>query len=264
MTRFLHITDLHLEADAPGGTVAVLDRLMATLPHLDPAPEFVVATGDLTDRGDAESYQMLKDRLAALGLPLVQTLGNHDLRAGWHAEFPGHDAAPDGPVDQEAVLAGVHIIALDSSVPGKVSGALNAGQLSWLEAALDRHPDLPKLIALHHPPQIDPNMPFTWEALDEASTQALGAALAGRGVVAVLCGHVHRNRVTLWQGIPVVVTMGLQSSIDVTRSDSLRVMEGCGFAICDLLPVGFQVSFAPLEERAELQHISAESARNFD
>lgn len=269
MTRFLHITDLHLTApetrdpSQQTDTVATMDRLLALLPGLDPVPDFIVATGDLTNIGDAASYRLLADRLARLDVPVIQTLGNHDVRAGWHGVFAGHGAAPDGPVDQETIVAGVHVIALDSVIPGKVGGALTPPQLEGLAAALERHPDLPKLIALHHPPRIDPNMPFQWEALDAASTEALGALIAEHNVIAVLCGHVHRNRVTLWHGAPVVVTMGQQSALDVTRTDVLSVIEGTGFAICDILPVGLQVTFAPLEVPRRIKEIPAEEARGF-
>ncbi|MEO0937104.1 MAG: metallophosphoesterase [Pseudomonadota bacterium] len=264
MTRFLHITDLHItapETDDPTrqtDTVAALDRLIAALQGLEPKPAFLVASGDLTNIGDDASYALLAERFAALDIPVVMTLGNHDRRAGWHAAFPGHPAAPEGPVDQDTVLDGVHIIALDSSVPGKVSGALSDAQLSELEATLARHAGLPKIVAIHHPPRLDPEGDAPWATLDDATTERLAALFAKHPVRAVLCGHVHMNRMGLWDGTPLVVTMGQQSTVDLTRSDVLSVICGTGFAICDLRPTGLQVTYVPLEAPEVIKEISRE------
>ncbi|MDQ2093405.1 metallophosphoesterase family protein [Rhodalgimonas zhirmunskyi] len=269
MTRFLHITDLHVsapETDDPGrqtDTVASLDRLLDIATRLDPRPDFIVASGDLTNIGDRASYDLVAARFAALDIPVAMTLGNHDRRDGWHAAFPDHPAAPDGPVDHDMVQAGVHIIALDSSVPGKVAGALDAAQLERAQDMLARHPDLPKLIAVHHPPRIDPDEPLPWATLDADSTEKLAALLKGHNVLAILSGHIHLNRVALWNGIPLVVTMGQQSTVDLTRTDAMAVVEGTGFAICDLLPGGPRITFAPLETGRLIKEIPVERLRAF-
>lgn len=269
MTRFLHITDLHItapETDDPTrqtDTVATLDRVIDIARTLDPAPAFIVASGDLTNIGDDASYALLADRLGALDIPVIMTLGNHDRRAGWHAAFPGHAAAPDGPVDHDRVVAGVHVIAVDSSVPGKVSGALSDAQLSQLDAALARHSGLPTIVAIHHPPRLDPEGESPWATLDLTTTQQLEALFAKRPVTAVLCGHVHMNRIGLWNGTPLVVTMGQQSTVDLTRNDALAVIEGTGFAICDLRPAGLSVTYVPLEAPRLIKEISTERLTAF-
>lgn len=262
MTRFLHITDLHVtdprteDPTRQTDTVATLDRLLAIVRGMEPRPDFIVASGDLTNIGDEASYALIADRLAGLDIPIVMTLGNHDERAGWHAAFPGHPAAPDGPVDQDAVIAGVHVIALDTSVPGKVSGALDDAQLTRAQELLERHAGLPKVVAIHHPPRISPGQEPLWATLDQETTDRLAALLAGRNVAAVVAGHVHLNRFALWHGVPLVVTMGQQSTVDVTRTDALAVVEGTGFAICDLLSSGLQVTYVPLAEQRLIKTVS--------
>ncbi len=269
MTRFLHITDLHLSAPQTEDptrqtdTVAAFDRLMQVALRLDPRPDFIVASGDLTNVGDDASYALLAERLAAFDIPVHMTLGNHDRRAGWHGAFPGHAAAPEGPVDHDTVLGNVHVIALDSSMPGRVSGSLDEAQIAHAEEMLSRHPDLPKVVAVHHPPLVDPSRNFAWATLDLESTDRLATLLSGRNVVALLSGHVHMNRVSFWNGVPLVVTMGQQSTVDLTRSDALAVVEGTGFAICDLLPSGLQATFVPLAEPRLIKEISVERLRAF-
>ncbi len=269
MTRFLHITDLHISApetedeSRQTDTIATLDRLIALAPALSPRPDFIVASGDLTNVGDDASYALLAERFAALDIPVLMTLGNHDRRAGWHKAFPGHPGAPVGPADQDEVLSGVHVIALDSSVPGQVSGSLTDAQLADLDAKLARHPELPKVVAIHHPPRVDPEGSYSWATLDLETTQRLGPILAAHSVTALLCGHIHVNRICLWSGVPVIVTMGQQSTVDLTRNDALAITEGTGFAICDLLPSGLQVSYVPLAPPKLIKEIPAKRLTAF-
>ena len=266
MARFLHITDLHITA--PGAalpqtdTSATFARLVEAVGRLAPAPDFIVASGDLTDLGDAASYAHLAEMAAGLGLPVVWALGNHDDRAAFRAAFWAAGAA-GAPLDHDCVVAGVHVIALDSSVPGLVSGGFEPAQIDWLVARIEAHPGLPRVLAIHHPPRIDPDMALRWPALDAGSTAALAAAIAGQDVRAILSGHVHVNRMLMWGGVPVIVTMGQQSAIDPVAEPGWHMVEGAGFAICDLYGADLQVTYAPLGEARILHQISEDEARAY-
>ncbi len=242
MTRFLHLTDLHLSpANAPR-KAALLARIGASLGRMPEPPDFAVLSGDLTDRGDADSYSLLQDMLAEFPLPVHLALGNHDSRRGFHAAF----GTPEGPYHHAALAGGLHLITLDTAIPGRVHGTLDAGQLAWLTAELDRHPDRAKLIVLHHPPRLDP-LALPWSTLDAEATVALGSALAGRPIAGLLSGHVHMNRMSLWQGAPLVVSAGLHSTIDPLHEGGLRILEGAGFNLCRWSEAGLSVTYVPLE-----------------
>ena len=161
-------------------------------------------------------------------------------------------------IDAYDSLSDAHKAALDSSVPGKVSGTLDAAQFERAQDMLDRHPNLPKVLAIHHPPRLDPDSPQLWATLDQPTTDRLADLLEGRSITAILSGHIHLNRVALWQGHPLVTTMGQQSTIDVTRSDALAVVEGTGFAICDMRPGGLQVTVVALEPPKRIKEISTD------
>lgn len=266
MPRFLHITDLHITA--PGHALAHTDtsatfaRLVDAVGRLRPAPDFIVASGDLTDLGDVAAYRHLAVMAEGLGVPVVWALGNHDDRAAFRAGF-GAQAAGDAPHDHDAVIAGLHVIALDSSVPGLVSGGFEPAQIDWLVARMQAHPGLPRLLAIHHPPRVDPDMALRWPSLDAASTRALAEAIAGQEVRAILSGHVHVNRMLMWAGVPVIVTMGQQSAIDPTQGPGWHVVEGAGFAICDLYGADLQVTYAPLGDARLLHRITEDEARAY-
>ncbi|MDK3016744.1 metallophosphoesterase family protein [Pseudodonghicola flavimaris] len=261
MTRILHLTDIHLTAPETedshqyADTVATLERMVGIIAAMTPAPDAVVASGDLTNIGDPASYRLLARMMAGLKMPVLYTLGNHDRREAFFTTFPDHPAGPEATVDHDAVIGDLHLVLLDSLQPGQVSGGLSPAQLDYAEEMLARHPDLPKIVAIHHPPRLDPDAPYAWETLDAGTTARLGDLLAGRGVAAVLTGHIHTNRVTLWRGIPVVSTIGQQSGVDETRARGMTILEDGGFAICDLLPEGVQVTFSSLRPRSLIREL---------
>lgn len=244
MARFVHLSDLHLSVATNHERMAgLLGHIAGAIPNLRQRPDFVVISGDLTDFGDAESYAALRPLIEAFPVPVVLALGNHDRREAFHAVFG--QAGSDAPYDHDVVLAGVHVITLDTLVPGGVAGALDGAQLGWLETALSRHADLPKLIIAHHPPRIS-ETDLPWTCLDADSTERLAALLEGQKVIAILSGHIHMNRMSLWRGVPLVASSGLQSTIDVLHEEGLRILDGASFALCRAEGGDFTVHFVPM------------------
>lgn len=175
--------------DANAALAAAVTRLNA----LDPQPDLVLLTGDVTEAGLPAEYAAARAILAPLRAPLRAIPGNHDEREAFRRAF--RDAAylpADGPLHFTETAAGpVRVIALDVTLPGLHHGAADAAALAWLEAALDREPDRPTVVMLHQPP-LECSVPY----LDRY--RCLGgdalAALLRRypAVERVLCGHVHR------------------------------------------------------------------------
>lgn len=268
---FVHLSDLHLGAFGPGDptllsdTRATLAAVVAEIGRLSPPPRFAVASGDLTNRGDAESYRAVGAAMAGLGCPAVYALGNHDDRRGFRAGLaPGgpERGGGDAPAFGDRLIGGVHVVALDTSVPGRIGGAIDGGQFAWLEGALARHPGAPKVVAMHHPPAVDG--PAGWDTVDGASADRLAGLLEGRPVAAVLSGHIHLDRVAMWRGVPVVTVSGQHAATDPLHADGLRAVRGASFGLCRLGPAGFSVTFvqAP-SDRAELKRLPAELVRSF-
>ena len=93
------ITDLHVvepgtrlqgEIDTNGAMARCATRLAV----LDPQPDLLVITGDLTDTGTPAAYAHLRDMLAPLRMPVYVLPGNHDRRADMRAAFAGTGALP--------------------------------------------------------------------------------------------------------------------------------------------------------------------------
>lgn len=277
--NFIHLTDLHVaDPSVPdehlfSDTNGMLRTILSEVKRVRPAPAFIIASGDLTNRGDVASYEAFKAIIEEAGLeaPILYALGNHDTRPGFYEAMLGRTENNLAPYDHDAVMAGVHIIVLDSSVPTKVGGAFEPGQLDWLKERLDAHPDLPKLLVMHHAPMLDlDNLAMQWESLTAADTIALRDLVEGYNIVGILTGHVHYDRVSNWYGIPVVVGVGQHAAMDVLAlSERLRMVSGASFAIGTLRPSGLTVSFVPQpSDRRELMNISfsrmAELTKEFE
>ena len=146
------ISDLHVRAtDGPGPLgVSINENLIAMVAQLnalDPRPDLVVATGDLTASGTPEQYARLAEILSELEIPPYLLPGNHDDPAGIAGLFHGTGTDRVAAIP----LAGWDLLMLDSSVAGRSEGHLDAMQLDWLDARLTRTARRHALVVLHHP-----------------------------------------------------------------------------------------------------------------
>lgn len=264
---FLHLTDLHISAPERGDetlngdTLAALDAAIDRIAGMDFPPAFVAISGDLTHRGDAESYRLLAGRLERIAAPKVLALGNHDARGPFRAEILRQEG--EAPFVHDGVIGGVHVIVLDTLVPGRIGGALDAAQFAHLAAALDAQAGLPKIVVMHHPPAVDPDSDLIWHSLNPADTARLAEMIRGR-VAGILCGHVHVPRVSHWHGVPVVVGNGLHDLIDPLTREGMRIMDATGFGLCTLRESGLTVEFVQLPHAGrEVTRLSAETVRGF-
>lgn len=267
---FVHLTDLHVshpdlrDEQLNADTVGALDAIIERVNGIEPPPSFVAISGDLTNRGDVASYRLLRQKLEALEIPLVYALGNHDTRPGFYQGMLDRTDDGEAPYFHDTVIDGVHVVVLDTSVPGRIGGALCDAQFEFLEAALRRHPELPKIVVMHHAPSVGDDAGYAWERLDAADTARFLTLVKDRNVAGILTGHIHYDRVSVWHGIPVIVSNGNHSAVDPTYTNGLRIMAGTSFGFCALRPSGLTVSFVPMpSDRRELRRAPDERIRTY-
>jgi 3',5'-cyclic AMP phosphodiesterase CpdA len=147
--------------------------------------------------------------------------GNHDVRDAFAAAFPEAVATPAagsgaGRLDQELVVRGVRVVALDSLVSAPPGGRVDHGELTdaslaWLDARLSSV-RVPTLVCLHHPP-----VPLGVDLMDPIALREphrLEAVLRRHdSVLAVLVGHAHTACATTFAGVPVLVGGGVASAV---------------------------------------------------
>ncbi len=235
-------TDLHIGFHRDAPVDLNLERFRQVLDRLKRGPDrpdMLLLTGDITEHGDAESFAALAGVLEDCPFPVWPIPGNHDNRAALAAAFP--QVTQEGGFIHYAIDAGTfRIVMLDTLEEGRHGGALCSARAVWLSAELAANPDVPTLVALHHPPVgvgigwMDPHPAAPWIA-------RLGAAIAGHSQVrALICGHVHRPVATIFAGVPLIVcpssSAGLAlnlSPIDPAKADgrAMLVDDLPGFAL---------------------------------
>ncbi|KAA6433082.1 hypothetical protein FQ330_09035 [Agrococcus sediminis] len=206
-----HLSDTHLLA---GG--ALLGGLVDTEAHLRQTAErlrvaaadahAIVVSGDVADLGEPEAYALAREILEpvadALGAPIVWTAGNHDERTAMRAAL-GMRGAPRDPIDSVTEVAGLRIVALDTSLPGWHHGGFDEGQAEWLAAALGDPPALGSVLVMHHP-----SLPYRsrlMRLLEFRDELRLTEVLDGADVRAILSGHLHVDGSGTFAEIPVVL-----------------------------------------------------------
>lgn len=206
-----HVSDTHLLA---GGSLlyhaidsaARLEQALARLGRLTPRPQALVFTGDLADRGEPEAYARLRAIIepvaASWDAQVIWCMGNHDERAAYSAGLFGE--ASEAPQDRAYDVAGLRVIALDTSVPGFHHGELGDDQLAWLAGILSTPARHGTIIALHHPP-IPVPVCRPAEVIELLDQHRLAEVVRGSDVRAILGGHYHFSSYSTFVGIPVSV-----------------------------------------------------------
>lgn len=243
------ITDMHVkkQGEILSGTLdsyACLAAALRRIDGLDPRPDLLVATGDLTADGTPEEYAALGDLLSGSGLPYLLIPGNHDLRENLR------DGFPDQPWEDGRFLLyavddwPLRIVALDSVVPGAHQGEICSGRCRWLDGKLAEAPDKPTIILLHHPPFVTGIGHMDRMGLVDPTGLAEVVARHDQ-VIRILSGHAHRPIQSMFAGVPASVAPATSFQLQLKLDESRGIQwtaEPPAFQLHKWLPGGGLVS----------------------
>jgi len=179
--------------------------------------DFVVVTGDLVCDPGSGDLEVVRDILDGLRKPYFVVPGNHDRldrRAGppepqggpktIDVIFQGHGPQPGRMYWSQDPAPGLHLIGLDTTVPGGWAGKVDAQQLRWLEQDLESHRGTQTIVLTHH------NLVefHPWDNEGEWKSYVLSNAKAVRSllerfssVCVVISGHHHLSGARTLNGI---------------------------------------------------------------
>ncbi|MFK7857079.1 MAG: phosphodiesterase [Granulosicoccus sp.] len=205
------ITDPHIKTQGKLAykkvdTESNLVRVVSHVKALNPMPDVVLITGDLTDFGRPEEYELFRRIIAPLGIPFYVIPGNHDTRESMRQAFKDHHYLPDDGNYLHYAIEDypVRLIGLDTTVPGRPEGNMCSERLSWLDNVLKQEPDKRTVLFMHHPP-IETGIEHM-DVQNCRNADALGDLLGNhKQVFQLLCGHVHRPIHTVWRGVTVTI-----------------------------------------------------------
>ena len=193
------ITDFHVRTHGAGNAFGIdnnanLSAAVAMLNDLDPAPDLVIGTGDLTNRGRREEYRALRDLLAPLDSPIYLIPGNHDSAPGLRETFSDHEylASNDHFLSYVVDRYPLRLIGFDSTLPDAHNGAVCSKRLAWLRSRLEEAPERPTLLFMHHPPVKTGIWWMDGIGLVEGITELRDLLNAHPQVQRIVCGHLHR------------------------------------------------------------------------
>ena len=190
---FVQLTDTHWGFEGPKANpdaTGTLGKAIDAVNALDPQPDLVIFTGDLTHITDDPILR--RKRMAEF----KQQAGR--LRAKQVRYLPGeHDASGDhGEAFHEVFGAshyafahkGIHFLVLDNvSQEGSILGE---EQLKWFAGELSRTPKLEPLVIFTHRPLFDLYPDWDWTTTDGQKAIDL---LKDHRFVTVFYGHIHQE-----------------------------------------------------------------------
>ena len=216
-TLIAQVSDLHLHSDPAHIShvrfAAVLDHLL----RVDPLPDILILSGDLSETGDEQSYRSLSQALERWPQPVHLMVGNHDDREAlarvFSTSFNEH-----GFIQETVEIDGVRLILLDTTEEGRQGGAFCEERARWLRDELVRSNGTSTLIFMHHPP-VDLGLPWLDPGEAQGWTRRLRVALEGQRIAAICTGHAHSSASLQWNGTPVVVCPSTSSDASMMFSD---------------------------------------------
>jgi 3',5'-cyclic AMP phosphodiesterase CpdA len=191
--RLLHLSDLHFGThEAPD----VAKSLAPLIERVD--PEIVVATGDLTHRGQAAQHDRAAAFLRSLGRPLLAIPGNHDIPYTFPARFTRTWAQFErvwGTTEPLYASGSIVVVGLNSVRAWRhQSGGLREQQLQRAGEELGGAPEgALRVVALHHHLI---GAPWRSRKRPVARRSEVLARLVDAGAELIVAGHIHQGAVS--------------------------------------------------------------------
>ncbi len=249
------ITDSHV--DAPGALAfgridarACLRKALDAITSLNPRPDLILHTGDVTQHGNLAVNQDVRAMLEESGIRYCAIPGNHDETEHLRGAYADTAWMPkSGFLHYVLEDLPVRVICLDSKIEGEVAGTLCDERLKWLSAQLAAGGNKPTMIAMHHPVfrigrPISDSRPFrNADAFVELVSRYPNVSL-------IVAGHVHCTLQTqVAHAVAIAApSTAFQFAMD-RRPDSVIAVSGepAGYYMHDWKDgAGFTSHYAPI------------------
>jgi 3',5'-cyclic AMP phosphodiesterase CpdA len=229
-TRILHVSDLHFGA---GDDPVVGPALAGLIGRV--APELVIASGDLTNRGRRAEHERAGAFLRDLRLPVLAVPGNHDIPYTFPARFtsPWREFERQWETTEpELVSPHAHVVGLNSVRPWRhQSGGIGDEQLERVTSKLRlAEPGALRVVALHH--QLI-GAPWRSRKKPVARRNHVLARLVDSGADLIVGGHIHQATVSERHEFEVItgdargVVVSIAPGLGQPRPKRLGEARGC-------------------------------------
>jgi len=218
MLKIVHVSDPHI---GPAGQLVVgldpnerLRRVFQAINENHQDAALCVITGDLTDRGDEESYRAFADALSELRIPYTLLLGNHDNRENFRHVFPDASVDANGFIQSVADFDNIRLVFLDSLHADHAGlGQLCKSRLEWLDGILEEAKVTSRrsVVFIHHPPFSVGVRMFDQMLLE--NPEPFLNKISKNKPLHLAFGHLHLTTSGSWNGIPYSCNRGVAHRI---------------------------------------------------
>lgn len=188
--KILHISDLHFGDEKFEGDDSTLINKMNSIDA-----DFVLSTGDLTNKGKEEEFKEYCEFISKINLPILSIRGNHDrvLRKKSDEYFVKY--LGNSFIDDLYVFAGedgTHVIGHVESCFGfgevnkyrKHNGRVNQNQIDRLFKKMDGIESVSRSLVLHHSPIFTDSCPLE-------NSDFVKSIATRNGIDYIINGHTH-------------------------------------------------------------------------
>lgn len=215
--KYAWLTDIHI--GAPNADTDL--RLIVDHINKNEDLQFVIATGDISEKGRNSELELAKQILDGLKTKYYIIPGNHDTK--WSESGCTKFTELWGDDKFQFDFQNIRHIGINSGIPWRGGGGhVSVENLSWLQNILKSTPNDQEIIFyIHHP--LDGDVDNWFEVTN---------LLADYNVKAIFYGHGHANRVTNFAGFPAAMGRATLSGnkfpgytqIDLAK-DSIKLSE---------------------------------------
>lgn len=208
--QFAWITDSHVGA---GFTEAGLQAVIRNINQAaDEELQFVIHTGDLTEKGLSGEISQYFGYINDCNLPVYSIPGNHDTK--WtESGLEAFKSRNNGTTHFSFDYKGYHFVGINSGIPMRGGGGyIDPAELKWLKEDLDALPENTLVIACVHHPADAGGIFNNWKFLD---------LLKNYHTIFIMVGHGHSNRYYDFEKLPGA--MGLDTYSATSGYNVVRV-----------------------------------------
>jgi 3',5'-cyclic-AMP phosphodiesterase len=191
---FVQISDTHIGFNKPANKHVedTLQKTIDAINALPTPPAFVVHTGDISHLSKPAEFDLAKQLLSQLKVPLFTLPGEHDTIGdrgkAYEEAFPRKDVREGLQVWDEG---GIHFVSLTNVLDFGATGTgkLGQAQLDLLAKDLEGQKKDTPLVVFSHIPLYELYPKWGWATADSAQLLSLLSRFAS---VTVLTGHIHQ------------------------------------------------------------------------
>lgn len=192
--HIVQISDTHLFGDKNrkiNGSNSYLNfkKVMIHISNLEPKPNLIIVSGDLSQDCTFESYQLLANLLNKGGIRYYLLPGNHDDVSIINKVFE-YSWVKDN-VDYFLNINGWLLFIIDTSVYPEDGGELSEMQLENIKKILGKNKEKPTIVFMHHHPLLV-NSAWIDKMILKRADEFNNLIKVNPQVKAVLFGHIHQ------------------------------------------------------------------------